>query len=248
MSTKNSIQCLVLLSMLVACFARATGAMAASTCGTSVTVVKGDTLRKIADRCSTTVYALQRANPEIGNGNLIYPNQVLLLPGTILYGNNGYNTYIVMRGDTLKTLANRFGTSMDVLASLNSEITNINVIYEGQRMQVPSGSGVPYSPAPSSGQVYTVQKGDTLRKIADRLNTNVEALLKVNPQVTNPNLIYTGQGLNLPAGLSTCIVQPGDTLRIIASRYGTSVANLLRLNTQIKDANLIYAGQVIRLW
>lgn len=248
MSTKNFFQLLVLVSVLVASLATTTGAMAAYSCGTSVTVVKGDTLRKIADRCGTTVYALRRANPEIGSGDLIYPNQVLLLPGAILYGNNGYNTYIVMRGDTLKVLANRFGTSMDVLASLNVDITNINVIYEGQRMVVPSGSGVPSTPPPASGGIYTVQRGDTLRKIADRLNTTVDAILKVNPQISNPNLIYAGQVINLPAGLSTYIVQKGDTLRIIAARFGTSVENLLGLNPQITNANLIYVGQVVRLW
>ena len=248
MSTKKFFQLFILISVLVASFATRTGALAAYYCGTSVTVVKGDALRKIADRCGTTVYALRRANPEIGSGDLIYPNQALLLPGAILYGNDGYNTYIVMRGDTLKSLANRFGTSMDVLLSLNKDITNANVIYEGQRMVVPSGSGVPSTPPPASGQVYTVQKGDTLRKIADRFKTTVEAILKVNPQISNPNLIYTGQVINLPAGLSTCVVQKGDTLRIIAARYGTSVESLLRLNPQITNANLIYVGQVIWIW
>jgi len=252
MSTKKFFQLLVLVSMLVASFATTTSASAAYYCGTSVTVVNGDTLRKIADRCGTTVSALRRANPEIGSGNLIYPGQVLLLPGTILYGGNGYNTYIVMRGDTLKSLANRFGTSMDVLVSLNADITNINIIYEGQRMVVPSGSGVPSTPppapAPSSGQVYTVQRGDTLRKIAGRLNTTVDAILNVNPQIYNPNLIYVGQAINLPAGLSTYVVQRGDTLKIIAARFGTSWEYLLALNPQITNANLIYVGQVIRVW
>ena len=248
MSTKKFFQLIVLISVLVASFATTAGASAAYYCGTSVTVISGDTLRKIADRCGTTVYALRRANPEIGSGDLIYPNQVLLLPGAILYGNNGYNTYIVMRGDTLKSLAYRFGTSMDVLVSLNADITNINVIYEGQRMVVPSGSGVPSTPPPASGQRYTVQQGDTFRKIADRLNTSVDAILKVNPQISNPNLIYVGQVINLPAGLSTYVVQRGDTLRIIAARFGTTVSSLLALNPQITNANLIYMGQVIRLW
>ena len=248
MSTKKFFQLFVLVSVLVASFATTTGAAAAYSCGTSVTVASGDTLRKIADRCGTTVYALRRANPTIGSGDLIYPNQVLLLPGAILYGNNGYNTYIVMRGDTLKSLAYRFGTSMDVLVSLNADITNINVIYDGQRMVVPSGSGVPSTPPPASGQVYTVQRGDTLRLIANRLNTTVGAILRVNPQIGNPNLIYAGQVINLPAGLSTYIVQWGDTLKIIAARFGTSVESLLALNPQITNVNLIYVGQVIRLW
>ena len=115
MSTKKFFQLIVLVSVLVASFTITTGATAAYSCGMSVTVVSGDTLRKIADRCGTTVYALRRANPMIGSGDLIYPDQLLLLPGALVSGNNGYSTYIVMRGDTLKSLAYRFGTSMDVL-------------------------------------------------------------------------------------------------------------------------------------
>ena len=249
MSTKKFFQLFVLISVLIASFATVTSASAAAySCGMTVNVVSGDTLRKIADRCGTTVYALRRANPMIGAGDLIYPDQLLLLPGALVSGNNGYSTYIVMRGDTLKALANRFGTSINVLVSLNPDITNANVIYEGQRLIVPSGSGVPSTPPPVYGQTYTVQRGDTLRKIADRLNTNVNAILQVNPQIGNPNLIYVGQAINLPAGLSTYVVQRGDTLKIIAARFGTSLQALLNLNPQIANTNLIYVGQVIRVW
>ncbi len=248
MSTKKFFQLFVLIAVLVTSFAVTTGASAAYSCGPTVSVVSGDTLRKIAYRCGTTVYALRRANPFIGSGDLIYPDQLLLLPGALVSGNNGYSTYIVMRGDTLKSLANRFGTSMDVLVNLNPDITNVNVIYEGQRMIVPSGSGVPTTPPPASGQSYIVQRGDTLRIIAGRFNTTVDAILKVNPQIVDPNRIYAGQAINLPAGPSTYVVQRGDTLRIIAARFGTSVQALLALNPQISNPNLIYVGQVVRVW
>ncbi len=243
MNTKK----LILIAVLLAMFASASPAFAAG-CGTSVIVVSGDTLRKIADRCGTSVSALRLANPELGNGNLIYPNQILLLPGAILYGDNGYDTYLVARGDTLKSLTARFGTTVDVLLSLNGSITNVNLIYEGQRLTVPSGRGVPMPPPPTGGQTYYVQHGDTLRKIAAKFNTTVDAILRVNPQIVNPNLIYTGQAITLPAEVSTHVVQRGDTLRIIANKYGTTVDALLALNPNIKDRNLIYVGQVIRVW
>ncbi|MCI0552787.1 MAG: LysM peptidoglycan-binding domain-containing protein [Anaerolineae bacterium] len=246
MNTKKLLQSFILIAVLLALFTSTSPAFAAG-CGTSVTVVSGDTLRKIADRCVTTVSALRRANPEIGLGNLIYPGQVLLLPGAILNGNNGYNTYVVMRGDTLKSLATRFGTTVDILVSLNNSIVNVNLIYEGQRLTVPSGQGVPVPPPPTGGQVYYVQRGDTLRKIAAKFNTTVDAILKVNPQITNPNVIYVGQAITIPAEVSTHIVQKGDTLRIIASKYGTTVDALLALNPGIKNPNLIYVGQVIRV-
>jgi LysM repeat protein len=256
MNTKKLFQLFVLLSVLLASFASTSSAFAAPApagqCGTSVTVVSGDTLRKIADRCGTSVAALRLANPEIGWGNLIYAGQVLLLPGSILYGDNGYDTYLVVRGDTLKSLANRFGTSVDILLSLNKSVTNANLIYEGQRLVVPSGRGVPVpppptNPPPSGGQYYYAQSGDTLRKIAAKFNTSVDAILKSNPQITNPNLIYVGQAISIPAGVSTYAVQRGDTLRIIANKFGTNVDSLLSLNPNITNANLIYVGQVIRV-
>src|SRR5512147_2251342 len=160
MNTKKFLQLFVLIAMLLTSLAFTSPAFAMG-CGSSVTVVSGDTLRKIADRCGTTVSALRLANPEVGNGNLIFPGQALLLPGAIIYGNNGYDTYLVARGDTLKSLAIRFGTSVGTLLSLNGNISNANVIYEGQRLVVPSGQAVPGNPPPNNpppaGPVYYAQ-------------------------------------------------------------------------------------------
>ena len=132
---KKLLQSFVLVAMLFSMFATTSTAFAAG-CGTSVTVVSGDTLRKIADRCDTTVSAIRRANPEIGTGNLIYPGQVLLLPGTILGTDGGYLIYIVSRGDTVKGLASRFGSTVDLILANNPDIKNVNLIYEGQRLTI----------------------------------------------------------------------------------------------------------------
>ncbi|MGE5249232.1 MAG: LysM peptidoglycan-binding domain-containing protein [Bacteroidota bacterium] len=252
MRTKKSLQ-LFLVIAVVAASLMATSPAFASSCGTSYTVVSGDTLRIIAANCGTTVYALRRANPEVGYSDLIYPGQVLLLPGAWIDQGNGYALYIIARGDTLRLLASRFGTSVDVLLSLNTDIYNPNVIYEGQRLSVPSGSGVPVPPPPRpepvpSGAVYTVQWGDTMRKIADRFGVSLADLIAANPQIWNPNWIFAGQRINLPATASVYTVQRGDTLRIIAGMFGTSVDSLLALNPQIRNPNVIYVGQVIRIW
>lgn len=253
MNTRKILYIILLGAFLLSLFASTTPAFAAPAltgqCGSSVTVVSGDTLKKIADRCGTTVSALRRANPEIGSGNLIFPGQVLQLPGTILGTDGGYFIYIVARGDTLKGLAIRFATTVDALLAANRDITNQNVIYEGQRLivYVAPVTPPPVTPPPSSGVVYYVRKGDTLRSIASRLSTTVEAILQVNPQITNANLIYVGQAITLPAGISAYIVQKGDTLRIIANKFGTTVDALLALNPNITNANLIYVGQVINV-
>jgi len=246
MNTKKFLQLFILAAVLLASFASTSSAFAAS-CGTSVTVVSGDTLRKIADRCETTIYALRRANPEIGLGNLIYPGQVLLLPGAVLGSGGGQLIYIVARGDTLRILANRYGTTVESILASNPSITNPNVIYEGQRLTIYSGPSTPppTTPPPASGQTYYAIQGDTLRKIAAKFNTTVDAILRLNPQISNPNVIYVGQAITIPSGVSTHIVQRGDTLRIIANKYGTTVDALLALNPNIRNPNLIYVGQVI---
>jgi LysM repeat protein len=245
MNTKKSLQLFILVAVLLASFASTSSAFAAS-CGTSVTVVNGDTLRKIADRCDTTVSAIRRANPEIGLGNLIYPGQVLLLPGTILGSDGGYLIYIVARGDTLRSLAARFGSTVESIVASNPTITNPNVIYEGQRLTIYSGpSTPPPTPPPASGQTYYVVNGDTLRKIAAKFSTTVDAILRVNPQITNPNVIYVGQAIAIPTGTTTHIVQRGETLRVIANKYSTTVDAILVLNPNIRNPNVIYVGQVI---
>jgi len=232
----------VLVSLLSPIQAKA----GSGTCGGNVTVAAGDTLRKIADRCDTTVFALQLANG-ISNPNLIYVGQVLVMPGALLKGNGVTDIYIVKRGDTLKSLAADFSTDLNVLLSLNPAISNANLIYEGQRLNVPTPGSIPPTPPSTPGQVYVVQRGDTMKKIATRLDISLETLVKANPQVPNINLIYVGQKLNLPAGISVYIVVRGDTLKKIADRFGTSLEALLSLNPDIKNANVIYVGQIIKL-
>jgi LysM repeat protein len=250
MSPKKIFHFIILTAILLVSFGTTSSAFAWSGCGTSYIVQSGDTLGMIANLCSTSIPALQLANPNMGFW--IYAGQTLWMPGAYFDNGNGYATYIVARGDTLKSLAARYGTSMDTMASLNS-IYNYNLIYEGQRLTVPNGSATPYpspnpQPAPvMSAGTYMVQWGDTLRKIADRMNINVNDLIAVNPQLWNPNLIFVGQVINIPASASLYTIQNGDTLKIIAWRFGTTLNNLLVLNPQIWNADWIYAGQVIRV-
>jgi LysM repeat protein len=240
-STKDILKLFIAVAVLLSTLAFAPPAAAQADCGESYTVVRGDTLFKIARQCGTTVSALRRANPEIKADNIIYPNQVLLLPGTIIPGTGTVDIYIIQRGDTLSQLAGKFKTTTAKLLELNPEIKNANIIYQGQRLSIPS------SRAPAPGQTYIVQRGDTLRKIAARFDTTVDVLLRLNPSIKDANLIYTGQKITLPAAVSIHIVVRGDTMRAIASRYNTTIANILELNSEIKDPNVIRVGQVLRI-
>lgn len=76
-----------------------------------------------------------------------------------------------------------------------------------------ASAGVPAaSPVatPAAGTNYNIQSGDTLSAIAARNNTSVAELLKLNPSITNPNLIYAGKSLVLP-GQAAAATTPTPT-------------------------------------
>lgn len=98
------------------------------------------------------------------------------------------NTYTVRSGDTLSSIASKFGTSYQALANLNG-ISNPNLIYAGQVLRV-NGS------ASASSVYYTVRAGDNLSAIASRYGTSYQSIASLNG-LTNPNLIYAGQTLKI---------------------------------------------------
>lgn len=53
-------------------------------------------------------------------------------------------------------------------------------------------------PATDCGDTYTVRPGDWMSRIARQCGTTVEAILAVNPGITNPDIIYSGQVLEMP--------------------------------------------------
>jgi LysM repeat protein len=99
---------------------------------------------------------------------------------------------------------------------------------------------------PPSGADYKIQRGDTLGEIAKRFGTDVDTLARVNG-ISNPNRIYEGDTISVPAGGKSHTVQRGDTLSEIAGANGTSVDALMRSNPDIRNANQIYPGQIVVL-
>ncbi|HEX2953134.1 MAG TPA: LysM peptidoglycan-binding domain-containing protein [Bacillota bacterium] len=99
---------------------------------------------------------------------------------------------------------------------------------------------------------YRVVAGDTLYRLAQRFNTTVAAIVAANPGV-NPNQLFIGQILCIPAGAqpgicspgaTTYIIQAGDTLYALAQRFGTTVAAILGANPGI-NPNALQIGQTI---
>lgn len=97
------------------------------------TVKSGDTLYKIANLYNVSVAALAKAN-NITNYNLINVGQVLVIPGTT--PPPATVTYTVKAGDTLYSIATKYGVTVTALASAN-KITNVNLISVGQVLVIP---------------------------------------------------------------------------------------------------------------
>ncbi|WP_394205142.1 LysM peptidoglycan-binding domain-containing protein [Lactococcus chungangensis] len=103
-------------------------------------------------------------------------------------------------------------------------------------------------PSVNAGQTHVVQYGENLSSIAAKYGTTWQELARINA-LSNPNIIYQGQTLNVTGGQSVatsgyCVVEYGDTLSSIAAQFGTSVERLVSANG-ITNPNLIYAGQVL---
>ena len=116
----------------------------------------------------------------------------------------------------------------------------------------------------SSTILYTVQTGNTLSGIAYKYGVTVSQLQQWN-NISNPNLIYTGQVLKIyqmsegqasgknrtssssNSSYTTYTVQAGNTLSGIAYRYGVTVSQLQQWNN-IPNPNQIYIGQILNIY
>lgn len=100
------------------------------------TVKQGDTLSGIAAKFGTTYQELARIN-NIADPNVIRVGQVLKVNGAApVPPATTARTYTVVGGDTLGSIAARFGTSWQTLQALNN-IPNANLIYPGQVLRLP---------------------------------------------------------------------------------------------------------------
>lgn len=211
------------------------------------TVKKGDSLYSISKKYNTTVDEIKRYNNL--KTNLLNIGDRIIIPCNLENDykdiNNNYVDYIVVKGDSLYSLANKYGTTVDKIKELNDLKTNTLSI--GQKLIIDDKRGISsvlecfgdgnYSN--NKYQNYIVVKGDNLYDIAKKFNTSVEQIKLINNLETNN--LSIGQILKVPGINNTYIVQKGESLYSIAKKFNTTVDNLKKKNNL--SSNLISVGQ-----
>lgn len=201
-------------------------------------VQKGDTLYSIANKLGTTVSELKKENNL--TSNTLQIGEVLRIPTKEIYEEEE-NVYIVQKGDTLYSIAAANNTTVDELKKANNLTSNI--LSTGQLLKIPSAL------LPES--TYIVKKGDSLYSIANKYNTTIDELKRINNLTSN--ILSIGQVLKLPSDKVSDIekeentisytVQKGDSLYSIARKYSTTIDKIKDLNNL--TTNLLSIGQVL---
>lgn len=217
------------------------------------TIKKGDSLYNIAKKYNTTVKDIIDLN-NLKNTNLSIGQQIripekytdeVVIPS--------YINYIVQKGDTLYSIAKKFSVSdNDIIKDNNLKNNNLSI---GQNLKIKTDNssgiveecyGEEYEPPSNTNTFnYTVIKGDSLYKIANRFNTSVNEIINLN-NLKNNNL-NIGQILKIPGSnpniTKTYTVKKGDSLYSIAKNFNTTVDNLKSKNKL--TTNNLSIGQIL---
>ncbi len=248
-------------------------------------VVAGDTVSALAIEYGSTVAAINRANG-LNAANLIAIGQRLIIPINLPETDDSIVadqptatptntptitptftstpsptptpvTYQVLPGDTLETIAGRYGTTVDLLAQQNN-IANVHQIDVGQILVIPTPVPPTATPTPlptatpfptatpvpviSIGSTieYVVQAGDLLSEIAAEHDTTVAAIAQLNG-IANPSRIFPGQILLIPsAAVATATPDPA-----IPTATPTSVPTPTPLPTAVPTTYTVQFGDTL---
>lgn len=127
---------------------------------------------------------------------------------TVDIAGSGYQTYTVKKGDSLWKISKNYGVTLNELYAANGLNKN-SILKVGQQIQIPGeGSTVTvntvtpevYQPSGFNQETtsYTVQRGDTLSRIANKFDTTVGAIKAANSK--SSDMIRVGEVLSVPVG------------------------------------------------
>jgi LysM repeat protein len=227
-------------------------------------VQSGDTVSGIAGR-----YGLSTASVLARNGlgwkSIIFPGQVLKLTNAVVSSavaasaapvitpaSASSTRYTIVRGDTISSIAARFGVTVSAVLSANG-LAMTSIIYAGRTLTIPSSSApsatavVAMTPvvstAPAAGSPtgsYTIKSGDTMSAIAARFGVSISSLLSANG-LSLSSIIYSGRTLAIPGAAAVApaaspTVQPaqsGSTVTPLSSEMRANALTIVRVGESL---------------
>ena len=159
-------------------------------------------------------------------------------------------TYIVKRGDTLWSIANQYGVTVNELKRYNN-LTSDNLSI-GQVIEIPSSTTI-VTPSEddiiNEENVYVVQNGDTLYSISRKFGVTVQDIRDANNLIND--ILSIGMNLIIPTGTTSnnniivYTVKRGDSLWALAREYNTTVNDIKQLNNLTSD--VLSIGQELQI-
>lgn len=184
-----------------------------------------------------------------------------------------YKTYSVQKGETLSSIANSYGITVDELKLLNDIAPETEHIVEGVRLNVPnvkpkniaknSENQIPIKKINTTKTIsHKVKSGETLAKIADDYNVSIDDIRKLNK--IKSNKLKRGQKLKIQVSTSEPYkekkasssnsnlivhkVKRGESLGTIAARYEVTEEQIKNWNSDNIDGNKIYSGSRLKIY
>ena len=173
--------------------------------------------------------------------------------------------YTVQPGDTLDSIALKYGVSLNTLEQDN-HLSSYSLINVGEKLLIPgNGSNNLVRPVNLQKKYITVKPGMTLWSIATTYNISLQTIKNIN-NINNSN-IHVGEKIYLTSNYSNNLnadtkfdtkntninkklieykVKFGDSLYAIAAKYHSSVKSIMAYNN-LKNQNSIYPGQVLKI-
>lgn len=227
-------------------------------------VQSGDTLIDIAKKLGVSSADIANLNRFNANSRLI-AGQTIKVPATDTQVerklNNQSVKYTVQSGDSLTSVANKYGISIDELATANNLSRTAGLI-RGKTITIPASGTVNTSSVNTaqtskntaqssrndssnatrgntikSTENYTVKAGDNLTVLASKYGVSVRDLATTNKLSANAQL-QRGQTLKVPKLTDNYKVKSGDSLNSVAKKFGISVADLAKMNDLSTNAQL----------
>jgi len=179
-------------------------------------------------------------------------------------------TYTVEADDTINRIALRLGVDAEAFRRINKLGDDYDLII-GDELIVPATSGELRVTSTTPEEVYVVQPGDSLGRIAEQYELSMGSLMAAN-YLSNPDSIYVGQQLIIPepeaeeadtgevqsktpqtpqvgparSGFFYYNVRVGDTVQGVAEQFNSTRLAILDYNS-LPNAETLYSGIEIRI-